>query len=170
MKEVELRPFKPSDLLTLIEHPAQFAEQFGLPAADGLRELFVSGEIPAEWVDLLRRGSAPDPWTFGFAVIATSEQQVGGTAAFKGPPDAAGVVEIAYGTAASLRGCGLASSAAAALVAFAQADPRVRTIRAHTLPEPNASTTVLQKCGFEFVGDVIDPDDGPVWRWERRER
>jgi hypothetical protein len=26
---------------------------------------------------------------------------------------------------------------------------------------------VLRKNGFEFIGDVVEPDDGPVWRWER---
>jgi hypothetical protein len=25
---------------------------------------------------------------------------------------------------------------------------------------------VLAKCGFHRVEDVVDPDDGPVWRWE----
>lgn len=46
------------------------------------------------------------------------------------------------------------------------ADPARRT-RAHTLPERNASTRVLEKCGFTLVGEVVDPDDGVVWRWER---
>jgi hypothetical protein len=26
---------------------------------------------------------------------------------------------------------------------------------------------VLEKCGFERIGAVIDPEDGQVWRWER---
>ena len=39
-------------------------------------------------------------------------------------------------------------------------------VRAHTLPEPTASTRVLAKCGFHFVGDIVDPDYGPIWRWE----
>jgi len=25
---------------------------------------------------------------------------------------------------------------------------------------------VLKHCGFAYVGAVIDPEDGPVWRWE----
>ena len=36
------------------------------------------------------------------------------------------------------------------------------------LPEANASGRVLAKCGFRRVGEVIDPDDGVVWRWEIR--
>jgi len=27
---------------------------------------------------------------------------------------------------------------------------------------------VLTKCGFRHVADLVDPEDGPVWRWERR--
>jgi ribosomal-protein-alanine N-acetyltransferase len=64
-------------------------------------------------------------------------------------------------------GRGYAAEAAAALVAFAFASGQVRLVRAHTLPEANASTRVLLKCGFHHVGAVVDPDDGPVWRWER---
>ena len=43
----------------------------------------------------------------------------------------------------------------------------VRVVRAHTLPQANASTRVLGKCGFTFTGPVEDPEDGLVWRWER---
>ncbi len=50
---------------------------------------------------------------------------------------------------------------------FAANDPRVQLIRAHTRPEANASTRVLRKCGFVHIGEIIDPEDGPVWRWER---
>jgi RimJ/RimL family protein N-acetyltransferase len=44
----------------------------------------------------------------------------------------------------------------------------VRRAIAHTLPEANASGRVLAKCGLRFVGEVIDPEDGSVWRWERQ--
>jgi RimJ/RimL family protein N-acetyltransferase len=59
------------------------------------------------------------------------------------------------------------TSVTEALVAFAFANGQVRLVRAHTLPEANASTQVLLKCGFHQVGTVVDPEDGPVWRWER---
>jgi RimJ/RimL family protein N-acetyltransferase len=54
------------------------------------------------------------------------------------------------------------------LTAFALDADDVRTVIAHTLPEENASARVLRKSGFEWVGDVVDPEDGPVWRWEFR--
>jgi len=34
-------------------------------------------------------------------------------------------------------------------------------------PAANASTRVLEKCGFRHTGTVHDPVDGLVWRWER---
>ena len=80
--------------------------------------------------------------------------------------DALGVVEIAYGVDPSRRGLGYAKEAAAALVQYAF-DAGVRVVRAHTRPENVASERVLRGCGFERVGEVIDPEDGLVSRWER---
>ena len=56
-------------------------------------------------------------------------------------------------------------------VDFISRDARVRTIRAHTLAETNASTRVLEKCGFKKIGETTDPENNlPVWRWERAPR
>lgn len=103
----------------------------------------------------------------GFSSSIAAAASVIGSAGFKGPPDSAGMAEIAYGIVPGFQGHGYATEAAAALVAFAFASRQVRLVRAHTLPEANASTRVLLKCGFRHLGTVVDPDDGPVWRWER---
>jgi RimJ/RimL family protein N-acetyltransferase len=166
---LQLRPYAAADLVALIEGVPQFTAQFGLPVADGLREFLVSGEVSSEWLDRLRKlaGAPANPWVFGYGVVHRETGTVVGTAGFKGPPDDQGVVEIAYGIVPSHEGRGLATEVAGALVDFAFDSGAVRTVRAHTLPQPNASTRVLTKCGFTFVGDVVDPEDGPVWRWER---
>ncbi len=89
----------------------------------------------------------------------------------KGGPDATGAVEVAYFTFPVEEGRGIASAMAAELVQLAMsAQSAVVLLRAHTLPEGNASCRVLEKAGFAYVGPVIDPDDGPVWRWKRRVR
>lgn len=41
-------------------------------------------------------------------------------------------------------------------------------IKAHTLPSENPSVKVLHKCGFQFISEVIDPEDGLIWKWELR--
>jgi [ribosomal protein S5]-alanine N-acetyltransferase len=152
----------------LIQEPERFNELAGFAAADGLRDFFVSGEVSPEWLARLRSGSGSDPWRYGFFVVDPGESAAIGSAAYKGQPDEHGVVEIAYAIVPSHEGRGYATEVAAALVEFAFASGRVRLVRAHTLPEVNASTRVLQKCGFRHTETVVDPEDGPVWRWERR--
>ena len=108
-----------------------------------------AAEISPAWIDKLRAARGPDPWVLGFlAVHRESNTPIGG-GGFKGEPGADGIVEIAYGIDPEFQRQGYATEAAAALVAFAFADPRV-----------------LEKCRFTRVPDVIDPEDGLVWRFE----
>jgi [ribosomal protein S5]-alanine N-acetyltransferase len=170
-RRLQLVPFSPPQLLALIDGTQQFEQQFGMPAAEGLREFFVVGDVSADWLSQLR--SAPpiaDLWRFGFAVVGVESNSVIGTAGFKGPADEQGIVEIAYGIAPASQGRGYATEAASALVEFAFRHDDIRLVRAHTLPEANASTRVLTRCGFRHCGEVIDPDDGRVWRWELARR
>jgi ribosomal-protein-alanine N-acetyltransferase len=163
-----LMPCSPGQLLGLIHQPERFAELTGFPAADGLRGFFVSADVSADWLAGLQNSTQSDPWRYGFFVVDRESRSVIGAAGFKGPPDAGGVVEIAYGIVPTCEGRGYATEAATALVEFAFANEQVRLVRAHTSPVSNASTRVLEKSGFQCIGTVIDPDDGPVWRWERQ--
>jgi RimJ/RimL family protein N-acetyltransferase len=165
---LELVPHAPADLLALMEGTAQYEARSGQRAAAGLRDFFTSGEQSPAWHAQLRAATAADPWTYGFALIHLVDGVVVGTAGFKGPPTDERIVEIAYGVVPAYQGQGLATEAAVALVQYAFADRRVDTVRAHTLPEANASTRVLTKCGFHYQGPVVEPEDGPVWRWEKR--
>lgn len=165
---LRLEPLSPAHVLALFESEQAFERAFGLPAAEGLRAFFLSDDVSPDWVAALRAAPpGPDPWVWGFAVIDTDAHAVVGSVGFKGPPDADGLVEIAYGIVPGFQGRGMATEAARAAIAFACANG-ARRLRAHTRPATNASTRVLEKCGFAFAGDVDDPADGPVWRWERR--
>jgi RimJ/RimL family protein N-acetyltransferase len=124
-------------------------------------------ELSAEWLARFHASTSADPWTHGFSLVHRETGIAIGKCGFKGPPAADGVVEIAYGVDPDHQGKGYATEAAAALVIYALGDSRVRVVRAHTLPEPNASTRVLTKCGFHYIGEVVDPEDGLVWRWEK---
>ena len=100
----------------------------------------------------------------GYFGVDPASREVVGSCAFKTPPRD-GSVEIAYFTYPEFEGRGYATAMARKLIELAGQSPEVREVIAHTLPEPNASTHVLARVGMEFVGDVVDPDDGPVWRW-----
>ena len=120
------------------------------------------------WLSLLSNSASVDHWVHGFSMQHRLTGKTIGSCGFKGPPDSSGMVEIAYGVEPEHQCKGYATEAAKALTSFAFNDSQVTLVRAHTLPGPNASTRVLTKSGFHFLGNVIDPDDGPVWRWEFR--
>ena len=101
----------------------------------------------------------------GYFAVDEETREVVGSCAYKTPPNAEGSVEIAYFTYPEFEGRGYASAMAAKLVKLAAGSGSVRRVIAHTLPEMNASTSVLKKIGMISVGEVIDPDDGRVWRW-----
>ena len=166
-ERLQLIPHTPDQLVALMERPEKYEHLAGFPLAAGLRELFVSGEVSEDYLASMRELMGADPWRLGFAVVHPETGAVIGSGGFKGPPDSDGLVEIAYGIAPGYQGRGYATEVARALIDFATANVDVRRLRAHTWPEPNASTKVLTKCGFDFIGEVVDPDDGLVWRWER---
>jgi [ribosomal protein S5]-alanine N-acetyltransferase len=124
-------------------------------------------EVSPAWLARLDSATAPDPWIHGFAIQHRATNATIGNVAFKGPPSPEGIVEIAYHIAPEHQCNGYATEAAGAATNFAFATGQVRTVRAHTRPEPNASGRVLTKCAYQFLGEAIEPDDGLVWRWEK---
>jgi [ribosomal protein S5]-alanine N-acetyltransferase len=122
-------------------------------------------QLSADWLARFHASNEMDPWVHGFRVVHGQSGTVVGACMFKGPP-ADGVVEIAYGIEPEHQGKGYATEAARALVAYAMTSGQVRLVRAHTLPDSAASKRVLHKCGFRHVGEVVDPEDGLVWRFD----
>ncbi|HEX8192908.1 MAG TPA: GNAT family N-acetyltransferase [Allosphingosinicella sp.] len=112
---------------------------------------------------MLEADPRPHPWG---AYLAYEGETPVGTCAFKAAPDESGAVEIAYFTFPAFERRGHAVAMAAALTNMA-IEAGAPTVVAHTLPEENASNRALRRNGFAFAGDVVDPEDGLVWRWER---
>ena len=125
-------------------------------------------EVSPVWLARVRSGTA-DVWTLGFAMVDRATGQAIGSCGFKGGPDADGMVEIAYGVASEHQNQGFATEAAEALVVFAFGSGEARVVRAHTFEPANNSARVLSKCGFQALGQVVEPEDGLVWRWEMRQ-
>ena len=147
----------------LARDPVLFAGQQSLTLGADVDLLRNVGQ---QTVAMLQRTEATIPWT-GYLAVDRVHDIIIGTCAFTARPDADGVVEIAYFTFPGCEGRGYASAMAAKLVEVAEGTGEIRRVRAHTLPEPNASTRILEKTGFTRAGETIDPESGPVWRWER---
>ncbi|MPZ14744.1 MAG: GNAT family N-acetyltransferase [Chloroflexi bacterium] len=107
--------------------------------------------------------SIADWWTYLF--VHAGDRVLVGSGGFKGKPDDSGSVEIGYEVVPEYRNRGLATEAAQAMMDYAFSHAEVKLVQAHTLPEENASTTVLRKVGMHFAAAVQNPDDGEVWRW-----
>lgn len=124
-------------------------------------------EVSPQWVTRIEQATGSDPWLHGFTLLSRGNRQPVGSAGFKGAPDPEGMVEIAYAVEPEHQGKGYATETVEALVKWAFATGAVRVVRAHTLRERNASVRVLEKSGFRFCGEVVEPEDGLVWRWEK---
>jgi [ribosomal protein S5]-alanine N-acetyltransferase len=117
--------------------------------------------------DVLLASSDDGSWGPYLLVLREFGEAVG-SAGFTGPPDALGTVTLGYSVYSEVQGRGIASEAAAALVAWALTQHGVRRVRATIPPEHVASQRVAASAGFLRTGRVEDdPDEGPVEVWER---
>jgi len=125
-------------------------------AEEGVAEL---GAVLAQFEQVAR----PPQWGQFWSHDAAGGRYVG-LVGFKSAPRE-GEIEIAYFTFPRFEGQGFATAAIRHLVQHARG--AVKRIIAHTLPEEGSSNAALKRCGFAFAGKVVDPEDGPVWRWVR---
>jgi RimJ/RimL family protein N-acetyltransferase len=160
---VELLSLERNQWGALGDDPAAFAGARGLQLEDQGDTLRKIGAATAAYMD---RVGGDSRWG-SFLALDVESRAVIGTCAFKGPPGPDGAVEIAYFTFPTYEGQGYATAMAALLTNRAATPPPARMVRAHTLPERNASARILEKLGFALLGQVVDPEDGAVWRWER---
>ena len=166
-RDITLLPLDQQAADALASDPDAFARQQAITFGPTWPAII---EIATQTARFLAATQPRWPWGSYLAIEGRARRLVG-TCGFKGNPDADGAVEIAYFTFPGEEGRGIATSIAARMVELAsEATPAITLVRAHTLPEVNASGRVLTKNGFTPVGEVIDPEDGLVWRWERKLR
>ena len=129
--------------------------------SDGLARMIAN--MATMQAALYRKTGAAEPWIGYLARDPAEQAMVGGCSFVERKDDQ---VEIAYFTFPGLEGRGVGGRMARALVDLAwAADPTLERIIAHTLPQENASTRILQRLGFARAGEAVDADEGVVWQW-----
>jgi RimJ/RimL family protein N-acetyltransferase len=147
----------------------------------------IGAEVPSGWppdlydadairflLDAAGNDTGSGPWGLYYLIRraqGNGGETVVGVAGFKGPPDAAGIVELGYGVVEEHQRQGYATEAVQGLVRFAFASSNVATVVAQTLPHLAPSIGVLLKAGFTFAGPGNDPHAPPgeeVVRYEIR--
>jgi RimJ/RimL family protein N-acetyltransferase len=110
-------------------------------------------------LDDIGRDPAAAEW-IARAAVAEPDGVVVGHGGFHGPPDADGVVEVAYSVDPLHRRRGYARAMLVALLARADQDPRVTAVRASIRPDNVGSRRTIAGLGFTKVGEQWDPEDG----------
>jgi [ribosomal protein S5]-alanine N-acetyltransferase len=101
------------------------------------------------------------------AAVAEPDGVVVGHAGFHGPPDADGMVEIAYSVDPAWRRQGYAAAMLRELLRRAAAEPGVTTVRATIRPDNAASLATIAGFGFSRNGEQWDEEDGLELIFER---
>lgn len=159
---LRLIPLDIAAIAAILDDLDQFQQRWGV-SAETNRNLIL--EVARQTGEMLHVSGAHVPWC-GYLAINEATHMFIGTCGFKGAPDEQGAVEIAYFTFPDNERRGYATEMARALVYAARSAGGVRQVFAHTPPEKSASTRVLEKIGMTFQCEVVDPQDGRVWRWE----
>ena len=146
-----------SDVERHVDSEKAFLDAIALSAAKGA--LIPSEVLPTYFASLGRR----EDW-IGVVAFEPESRVILGSGGFKTAP-VDGTVEVGYGVAVEHWGKGIGTAVCAALVQYA-GDNGAKVVRAHTLIDGFASQKILLKNGFELLGEVIEPDDGPVLRFE----
>ncbi|MCO5229903.1 MAG: GNAT family N-acetyltransferase [Chitinophagales bacterium] len=162
-KNLKLIPCDTEILKTAIQGDEILAKKINVTVQDNWTEF---GVVALQYsLDRLSENEEESGWWTYFPVHKQDNKLIG-SGGYKGKPTADGTVEIGYEIALDYRNRGLATEMTKGLIENAFRDERVRLIVAHTLGQDNASTKVLQKCGFKKVEEINDPDDGLIWKWE----
>jgi len=122
----------------------------------------VAAEIVEAMTQLYRAVGYELPW---IGYLAIENDTCVGTCGFKSPPQN-NRVEIAYFTFPGYESRGVATRMASELIRLALNKMPALTVAAQTLPEENASTSVLKKLRFRLVDTLEHPEDGLVWEWQ----
>ena len=162
--KIELIPIDENVRREIESSPGAFAKTYG-PSLNGANAAVIR-EVVVQTLELYRKAPRAAEWG-GFLVVDRALGAVVGTCGYAHGPEADGSVEVAYYTFPGFEGRGYASAMAQELLARAERSGLVREVVAHTLPERNASTRVLEKVGLRHVGEDSDPDAGRVWKWSR---
>jgi RimJ/RimL family protein N-acetyltransferase len=162
-KNLKLIPCNTEILEAAIQGNEILAKKINVTVQDNWTEF---GAVALQYsLDRLTESEEEKNW-WTYLPIHKQDNKLIGSGGYKGKPTTDGTVELGYEIAPKYRNLGLGTEMTKGLIENAFRDKRVKSIIAHTLGQKNHSTKILQRCGFEKVQEINDPDDGLIWKWE----
>ena len=157
---LELHHMCVEDLMFLFETPDDVSIYEGKPYANPHR-ILMDGSGPLRWrVPQVKSDPSVNKWFIRWMVEKETREIVGSTS-FHGPPDEKGMMEIGLGVHNDFQRRGYATEALIGMWSWVVDQPGVELLRYTVDPNNEASVAVIEKFGFERVGQQIDPEDGP---------
>ena len=157
---LELHHICVDDLLSLFESPEDVSIYEGKPYSNPHRVL-MDESGPLRWrVPQVRSNPLVNKW-FVRWMVQKSTREIVGSVSFHGPPDEQGMMEIGLGVHSNFQRLGYAVEALTGMWSWVVEQPGVELLRYTVAPDNLASVALVEKFGFERVGQQIDPEDGP---------
>ena len=157
---LELHHICVDDLLSLFESPEDVSIYEGKPYSNPHR-ILMDESGPLRWrVPQVRSNPLVNKW-FVRWMVEKSTREIVGSVSFHGPPDEQGMMEIGLGVHSNFQRRGYAVEALTGMWSWVVEQPGVELLRYTVAPDNLASVALVEKFGFERVGQQIDPEDGP---------
>ncbi len=157
---LQLHLIETLELVTLFEEPENLAIYSGKAFNNPYRVL-MDNSGPLKWrVPQVKINPELNIWFVRWIVLKETNEIIG-SISFHAAPDDNGMIEIGYEIAEEFRNRGYGSEALKGMWEWVIDQPGVRTLRYTVSAENLASVAVINKFGFEHVGQQIDEEDGP---------
>ena len=158
--QLELHHICVDDLLSLFESPEDVSIYEGKPYSNPHRVL-MDKSGPLRWrVPQVRSNPSVNKW-FVRWMVEKSTREIVGSVSFHGQPDEQGMMEIGLGVHSNFQRLGYAVEALTGMWSWVVEQPGVELLRYTVATDNLASVALVEKFGFERVGQQIDPEDGP---------
>ncbi len=123
--------------------------------------VLTSEPSPVRWrAPQVHSDPSTNKWFIRWVVLRETSEVIG-SSSFHGPPDQRGMLEIGLGIHDAFHRKGFGYETLMGMWSWAAQQPGVRIFRYTVDPNNVASVGLVQRFGFERVGQQIDDEDGP---------
>lgn len=158
-ERLHLFPLTPSQLYDYIQGNDLLEEKLCLARTGRIMAPQVKQAVTGYTLPQIQKNAAADYLFYTFwLVVDKASRAIVAELGFKGPPNAAGQVEIGYGTMPAMQGKGYMTEAVKGMLQWAAARPTIKTVLAEVNKANTHSLRVVQKNNFEHYetkGDML---------------
>ena len=157
---LELHHLSVAEIISLFETPEDTWIYEGKGFTNPHREL-IDSSGPLAWrVPQVKIEPQLNKWFVRWMVLKESREIIGSTS-FHGAPDENGMIEIGLGVCLEFQRQGFAYEALAGMWGWVSMQNGVKTLRYTVAASNIASIALVNKFGFNHVGQQMDEVDGP---------